>query len=118
MRKYLTNSISRYLDDLLSIDNSYFKQMVDQIYPTDIQLNKANSCDSSPLFGLGPVHIEWHSLFYYEQVNFPFLGEDDPPSSSYGVYNLQLIRSARALSNVSDVNNRNQLLTAKVLKQG
>ena len=28
------NSTSRYLDDLLNIDNSYFEQMVGQIYPT------------------------------------------------------------------------------------
>ena len=28
------NSISRYLDDLLDIDNPYFEQMVGQIYPT------------------------------------------------------------------------------------
>ena len=36
-------SISRYLDDLLNIDNPYFEQMVGQIYPTELQLNKANS---------------------------------------------------------------------------
>ena len=29
-------SISRYLDDLLDIDNSYFEQMVGQIYPTEL----------------------------------------------------------------------------------
>ena len=28
------NSTSRYLDDLLHMDKSYFEQMVDQIYPT------------------------------------------------------------------------------------
>ena len=28
------NSDSRYLDDLLNIDNPYFEQMVGQIYPT------------------------------------------------------------------------------------
>ena len=33
---------SRYLDDLLNIDNPYFAQMVSQIYPAEIQLNKAN----------------------------------------------------------------------------
>ena len=37
------NSSSRYLDDLLNIDNPYFEQMVGQIYPTELQLNKANS---------------------------------------------------------------------------
>ena len=35
------NSTSRYLDDLLNIDNIYFDQMVDRIYPTELQLNRA-----------------------------------------------------------------------------
>ena len=39
------NSTSRYLDDLLNIDYPYFEQMVGQIYPTELQLNKANSSD-------------------------------------------------------------------------
>ena len=29
------NSTSRYLDDLLNIDNPYFKQILGQIYPTN-----------------------------------------------------------------------------------
>ena len=33
------NSISRYVDDLLNIDNPHFEQMVSQIYPTELQLN-------------------------------------------------------------------------------
>ena len=40
------DSIARYLNDLLNIDNSYFKQMVSQIYPTELQINKANSSDT------------------------------------------------------------------------
>ena len=40
------NATSRYLDDLLNIDNPYFEQMVGQIYPTKLQLNKANSSDT------------------------------------------------------------------------
>ena len=42
------NSTSRYLDDLLNIDNPYFEQMVDLIYPTELQLNKANSKNLYP----------------------------------------------------------------------
>ena len=34
------NSTSRYLDDLLNIDNPYFEGMVNQIYPPELQLNK------------------------------------------------------------------------------
>ena len=44
------NSTSRYLDDLLNIDNPYFEKMVGQIYPTELQLNKANSSDTEALF--------------------------------------------------------------------
>ena len=44
------NLISRYLDDLLNIDNPYFEQMVGQIYPTELQLNKANSSDTEAPF--------------------------------------------------------------------
>ena len=40
------NSISRYLDDLLNIDNPYFEQMICKIYPTELLLNKANSSDT------------------------------------------------------------------------
>ena len=31
------NSTSRYLNDLLNIDNPHFEQMVGQIYPTKLQ---------------------------------------------------------------------------------
>ena len=44
------NSTSRYLDDLLNIYNPYFEQMVGQIYPTGLQLNKANSSDTEAPF--------------------------------------------------------------------
>ena len=44
------NSTSIYLDDLLNIDNIYFDQMVDRIYPTELQLYRANSSDTEALF--------------------------------------------------------------------
>ena len=40
----------RYLDDLLNIDNFYFGHMVDRIYPTELQLNRANSTDTEAPF--------------------------------------------------------------------
>ena len=40
------NSTLRYLDNLITIDNIYFDQMVDRIYPTELQLNRANSSDT------------------------------------------------------------------------
>ena len=44
------NFTSRYLDDLLNIDHPYFQQMVSQIYPAELQLNKANSSDTGAPF--------------------------------------------------------------------
>ena len=44
------NSTSRYLDDLLNIDNPYFEGMINQIYPPELQLNKANISDTEAPF--------------------------------------------------------------------
>ena len=56
--------------------------------------------------------------FGFDIVNFPFLDGDVPRRTSYGVYISQLIRFARASSNLSDFNYRNKALTAKLLRQG
>ena len=37
------NSTSRYLDNFFNIDNPYFKGMVNQIYPPELQFNNANT---------------------------------------------------------------------------
>ena len=80
------NSIFRYLDDLLNIDNAYFEQKVSQIYPTKLQLNKANSSDTvAPFLDLnlsitnGKVSSKIYDKrddFNFEIVNFPFLDGD------------------------------------------
>ena len=41
-----SNLASRYLDDLLNIDNPYFEKMVSQIYLAKLQLYKANTSDT------------------------------------------------------------------------
>ena len=44
------NTTSRYLDDILNINNIYFYNMVSLIYPSEIQLNKANTSDTEATF--------------------------------------------------------------------
>ena len=56
--------------------------------------------------------------FDFDIVNFLFLDGDVPRRTSYGVYISQLIRFARASSNLNDFNYRNKALTAKLLRQG
>ena len=90
------NSSSRYLDDLLNIDNPCCEYMVDQIYPTELHLNKANSADTeSPFLDLdlsitnsivsSKIYDKWDD-FDFEIVNFPFLDGDAPRSPFYSVY--------------------------------
>ena len=121
-------STSRYLDDLLNIDNPYFEGMVNRIYPPELQLNKANTADTeAPFLDLhlsisnGFVSSKIYDKrddFDFDIVNFPFLDGDVPRSTSYGVYISQLIRFARVSSHVVDFNARNKSLTAKLLQQG
>ena len=37
------NDTSRYLDDIFTIDNTEFEKHIPDIYPTELQLNKANT---------------------------------------------------------------------------
>ena len=91
------NSTSRFLDDLLNIDNNFFDSMVNHIYLSEFQLNKAS--------------FFWIYIYLYRMVlcrlkfminemililivNFPFPDGDVPRSASYGVYISQLIRFA------------------------
>ena len=122
------NSTSRYLDNLLNIDNPYFEGMVNQIYPSELQLNKANTSDTeAPFLDLhlsisnGFVSSKIYDKrddFDFDIVNFPFLDGDVPCRPPYGVYISQLIRFARVCSKVDGFNTRNKCLTAKLLKQG
>ena len=110
-------STSRYLDDLLNIDNPYFEGMVNRIYPPELQLNKVNTPDTeAPFLDLhlstsnGFVSSKIYDKrddFDFDIVNFPFR-----------VYISQLIRFARVSSHVTDFNARNISLTAKLLQQG
>ena len=119
---------SRYLDDLLNIDNNFFDSMVNRIYPSELQLNKANVSDAEASFldlhlsisdGFVKTKIyDKRDDFDFDIVNFPFLDGDVPRSASYGVYISQLIRFARVSSHVDDFNTRNKVLTAKLLRQG
>ena len=112
------NSTSRYLFDLLNTDNTYFKQMVGHIYPTELQLNKVNAFDTEEPY-LDDLHFsvscdivssrsyDKQDYLNSEIVNFPFLDGDVRRSFLWCIF-LHLIRFVRVSSNVSDFNNRNQ----------
>ena len=96
--------------------------MVNQINPSELQFNKANTSDTEgPFLDLhlsisnGYVSSKIYDKrddFDFDIVNFPFLDGDVPRRPSYGVYISQLIRFARVCSHVDDFNTRNKCLTA------
>ena len=98
------SSTSRYLNDLLNIDNIHFEHMVHRIYPAILQLNKANASDTEAAFLYLNLLIhndivssktyDKRYYFYFDIVNFPFLDGDVPRRPSYGAYISQLIRFA------------------------
>ena len=122
------NSTSRYLDNLLNIDNTFFDSMANHIYPSELQLNKANVSDTEASFSYLRLSIsdgfvktkffDKRDDFNFDIVNFPFLDGDVPRSTSCCVYISQLIRFARVSKHVDDFNTRNKVLTAKFLRQG
>ena len=113
------NTISRYLDDIFNINNVCFDNMVSQKYPSELQINKANTSDTKAALSdlqlsisndiVSTKKYEKHDDFAFQIVS---------RSTSYGVYISQLIRFDRASSHVAYFNTHSKLLTQKLLKQG
>ena len=111
------NSTSRYLDDLLNIDNNFYQ----------LQLNKSNVPDTEDSFL--NLHLSISDCFvktkiynqrddiYFDNVNFMFLDGNVPRSTSYGECISQLLRFVRVSSHFDDFNTRKKVLTAKLLRQ-
>ena len=57
------NTTSRYLDGILNIKNRSFDNMVSQKYPSELQLNKANTSDTEAAF------LDLHLSISYDIVS-------------------------------------------------
>ena len=101
------NSTSRYLDDLLNIDNNFFDSKVkdrfdSNISPSERQLNKVDVSDTEASFldlhlsisdGFVKTKLfDKRGDFDFDIVNCPFLDGDVPRSTFYSVHISQLIR--------------------------
>ena len=81
-RLILLMLLTRYLGSILNNYNVYFDTMVSQIYPSELQLNKANTSDTETTFL--DLHLsisndivstkiyDKRDDFDFEIVNFPF----------------------------------------------
>ena len=78
----------------MNIDNNFFDSMVNRIYPSELQLNRANVPDTEAscldlLLSISDGFVKtkiYDKRDDFDIVNFPFLDGDVPRSTSYGVY--------------------------------
>ena len=85
------NTTFRYLDDILNVNNVYFDNMISQIYPSELQLNKSNTSDTKVAFldlhfsiSNDIVSTKIYNKrddFDFEIVHFHFLDGDVPRST-------------------------------------
>ena len=78
------------MDDILNINIVYFGNMASHIYPSELQLNKANSKATFLDLHLSISYLstkiyDKRDDFDFDIVNFPFLDGDVSRFTSYGV---------------------------------
>jgi hypothetical protein len=123
------NVTFRYIDDILSLNNSRFGDFVDRIYPIELEIKDTTDTEISASYL--DLHLEINSEgrlktklyekrddFNFPIVNFPFICSNIPAAPAYGVYLSQLIRYSRACGSYQDFLDRGLLLTRKLLNQG
>ena len=121
------NFTFRYIDDVLSLNNSRFGDLVDHIYPIELEIKDTTDTDRSasyldPLLeSEGRLRTNFNDKrhdFNFPIVNFPFICSNIPAAPAYGVYISQLIRYSRACGSYQDFLDRGFLLKRKLLNQG
>ena len=110
------NDTSRYLDDIFIIDNPAFAEHIPDIYPRELQLNKANTSDEEKSFFDLNIKVIGNNIytsvydkrddFGFPIANFPWLSGDIPRLPSYGIYISQLVRFATCCTSVFDFHSK------------
>ena len=123
------NFTYRYIDDVLSINNSRFAEFLPLIYPPELEVKETTDTASSASFldlylefddsgQLSTKIYDKRDDFNFKIINFPNMCSNIPASPAYGVYISQLIRYARGSSNYSDFLKRHLHLRNRLLDQG
>ena len=123
------NFTYRYIDDVLSINNSRFAEFRPLIYPLELEVTEITDSASSASFldlylafdDSGQISTKIYDKrddFNSKIINFPNMCSSIPASPAYGVYISQLIRYARASRNYSDFLKRPLHLRNRLLDQG
>ena len=118
----------RYIDDLLTLNNSSFASKIPDIYPPELDLKKTTESPSTVSYlDILITNNNWKYVtvvydkrdsFNFSIVNFPYLSSNIPSKQAYGVYISQLVRIGRICDNFEQFNDRHYKLTSKLIKQG
>ena len=103
------NFTYRYIDDVLSINNTDFENYLGQMYPAELEIKHTTESNTSSSYldlllsiesdcQLRTSLYDKRDDFKFHITNFPFLSSNIPSSPAYGVFISQLIRYARAYS--------------------
>jgi hypothetical protein len=119
----------RYIDDVLSLNNSSFGVFIDRIYAIELQIKDTTDTDMSASYldlhlevgsegWLRTKHYDKRNDFNFPIVNFPIICSYIPVAPTYGVHSSQLMRYSRTCGSYQDFLDRGLLLTRKLLSQG
>ena len=111
--KKLTRSFNftfRYIDDVLSLNNSRFSDFVDRIYPIELEIKNTTDTDMSAsnldihleIDNEGQLRTKLYDKRDFHIVNFPFICSNIPAAPTYGVSVSQLIRYSRTCGSYQD----------------
>jgi hypothetical protein len=123
------NFTFRYIDDVLSLNNSKFGDFVDCTYSIELEIKDTTDTNRSASYidlhlkidSEGRLRTKLYDKkddFNFPIVNFPFKCSNIPAAPACGVYISQLIRYSRASASYQDLFDKGLLLTRKLLNQG
>ena len=122
------NSTSRYIDDIISINNPRFKQFLKDIYPEELVVSEALESKNVVSYldllidisngDLVCSNFDKRDIFDFDIVNFPDLSGNIPTAPAYDTYISQLIRYSRACHNYDNFSSRHSMLAERLFNQG
>ena len=124
------NLTSCYIDDLVGINNPWFKQFLKDIYPEELVVSETTELSNVVSYldllmdisdgDLVCSTFDKRDAFDFHVVNFPDLSENIPSIATpdYGTYISQLIRRSRACHNYDNFSSRHSILADKTFEPG
>ena len=119
----------RYIDGILSLNNSRFGDFVDRIYLIELEIK--DTTDTDRYVSYLDLHLEIDNEgrlrtklydkrddFNFPIVNFPFICSNIPAEPAYGLYICQFIRYSRVRGLYQDLLDRGLLLTRSYWTKG